>query len=92
MRVENNLLKRIYYVLDSLCVFVFFFQKNPSTIRQAEEDQGRENFTMNAWLNLDRSTPISQHIKGLCGEAKDSTYVRDIDLKWLADLPGLYLI
>lgn len=63
-------------------------QKNPSTIRQPEEDRGWENYTMTARVNLDRSATISPHIKPLCAEAKDNTFVRDVDLKALAELPG----
>ncbi|CAG9797970.1 unnamed protein product [Chironomus riparius] len=62
-------------------------QKNPSTIRTPEEDKGRENFTMTGWVNLERSSPISRHLS-ICSEAKDSTYVRDVDLKSWAELPG----
>lgn len=43
---------------------------------------------MTGWVNLDQSSVISQHIKALCAEAKDSTYVRNVDLKSLAELPG----
>lgn len=65
-------------------------QKNPSTIRQPEEDRGKENFTMTAWVDLERSSPISRHMSSLCLEAKDSTYVRIVDLKSWAELPGKF--
>lgn len=42
---------------------------------------------MTGWVNLERSSPISRHLS-ICSEAKDSTYVRDIDLKSWAELPG----
>lgn len=60
-------------------------QKNPSTIRQPEEDRMRENYTMTAWIDLMRSPTISRHIPSLCSEASDATYVRDVDLKAWAD-------
>lgn len=63
-------------------------QKNPNTIRQPEEDRGRENFTMTAWVNLPRSTAISRHTLPICSEAIDSTYISDFDLKILASKPG----
>ncbi|XP_058059982.1 out at first protein [Anopheles bellator] len=63
-------------------------QKNPSTIRTPEEDRGKENYTMTAWVLLDRATPISRHVAPLCSEAQESTYVRDVDLKAWAELPG----
>ncbi|CRK86512.1 CLUMA_CG000204, isoform C [Clunio marinus] len=63
-------------------------QKNPTTIRTPEEDRGKENYTMTGWLvNLDRSSPISRHLS-ICSEAKDSTYVRDVDLKSWSEIPG----
>lgn len=43
---------------------------------------------MTAWVDLDRSAPISRHLSSLCTEASDSTYVRDVDLKAWAELPG----
>lgn len=46
---------------------------------------------MTAWVNLERSAPISRHITSVCAEAKDSTYIRDVDLKAWAELPGTHL-
>lgn len=63
-------------------------QKNPSTIRQPEEDRGRDNYTMTAWVDLTQSTPLSRHISNLCSEAPDATYIRDVDLKAWAEMPG----
>ncbi|XP_017006137.2 out at first protein [Drosophila takahashii] len=63
-------------------------QKNPHTIRTPEEDKGRETFTMSSWVQLNRSLPITRHLQGLCAEAMDATYVRDVDLKAWAELPG----
>lgn len=68
----------------------FFVQKNPSTIRQPEEDRGRENYTMTSWVNLPFSSPISRHIAALCSEAADSTYISDFDINILASKPGDY--
>lgn len=66
-------------------------QKNPTTIRQPEEDRGKENYTMTGWVILKKSAPISRHISALCQEAKDSTYVREVDLKAWAELPGNFV-
>ncbi|KAH8412682.1 hypothetical protein KR009_004496 [Drosophila setifemur] len=63
-------------------------QKNPHTIRTPEEDKGRETFTMSSWVQLNRSLPITRHLQGLCAEATDATYVRGVDLKAWAALPG----
>jgi len=63
-------------------------QKNPHTIRTPEEDKGRETYTMSSWVQLNRSLPITRHLQSLCAEATDATYVRDVDLKAWAELPG----
>ncbi|XP_050078338.1 out at first protein [Anopheles maculipalpis] len=63
-------------------------QKNPSTIRTPEEDRGKENYTMTGWVLLDRAMPISRHVAPFCVEAQEATYVRDVDLKAWAELPG----
>ncbi|XP_055920198.1 out at first protein [Eupeodes corollae] len=63
-------------------------QKNPSTVRIPEEDKGKEILTMTSWIHLNKSTPITRHLSGLCSEAADATYVRDIDVKAWAELPG----
>lgn len=63
-------------------------QKNPHTIRTPEEDKGRETYTMSSWVQLNRSLPITRHLQTLCAEATDATYVRDVDLKAWAELPG----
>nr|ACN94672.1 GA22098 [Drosophila miranda] len=63
-------------------------QKNPHTIRTPEEDKGRETYTMSSWVQLNRSLPITRHLQTICAEAMDATYVRDVDLKSWAALPG----
>jgi len=66
-------------------------QKNPGTIRTPEEDRGRENFTMDLFVNVGKSGVISRHIASLCGEAGDATYTRDADIKMWAAQPGASL-
>lgn len=63
-------------------------QKNPSTIRQPEEDRGRDNYTMTSWVDLKRSPMLSRHITNLCSEAANSIYVRQDDIKAWADTLG----
>lgn len=59
-------------------------QKNPGSIRVAEEDRGSTNYTMDLFLDVNKSNIISKHILKLCTEAGDSTYTRQDDLKqWL---------
>lgn len=66
-------------------------QKNPSTVRIAEEDKGRANYTMNLFLDVDQSGAVSQHIQALCSTAADTTYTRREDLKQWAMRPGTYV-
>ncbi|XP_021928313.1 out at first protein isoform X3 [Zootermopsis nevadensis] len=66
-------------------------QKNPGTIRTPEEDKGRENFTMDLFVNVGKSGVISRHISSLCGEAGDATYTREADIKMWASQPGASL-
>lgn len=74
---------------DSLSFLLF--QKNPNTIRTPEEDRGKENYTMSGWLAVDKASVISRHIPGMCQEAGESTYVRDLDLRLWAEMPGKWL-
>lgn len=63
-------------------------QKNPGAVRIPEEDRGRDNYTMDHWVIIDRSSVISKHIKGVCGEAAQSTFARGEDVRLWAALPG----
>ncbi|XP_024936882.1 out at first protein isoform X2 [Cephus cinctus] len=59
-------------------------QKNPGTIRIAEEDRGHSNYTMDLFLDISQSKIISNQVAILCAEAADSTYTRNEDLKqWI---------
>ncbi|KAK0181535.1 hypothetical protein PV327_003812 [Microctonus hyperodae] len=62
-------------------------QKNPGTIRIAEEDRGYTNYTMDLFLDATKSKLISKHIVTFCNEAADSTYTRNDDIKqWIQRL------
>lgn len=62
-------------------------QKNPGTIRVAEEDKGHVNYTMDLFLDVLQSKDISKHVGILCGEAAGSAYTRNEDLKqWIQRL------
>lgn len=63
-------------------------QKNPGTIRTPEEDKGRENYTMDNTVILEKSAVISPHIAEMCAEAISSTYTRFEDVKIWAALQG----
>ncbi|XP_015514887.1 out at first protein [Neodiprion pinetum] len=63
-------------------------QKNPGTIRIAEEDRGHSNYTMDLFLDVSKSGVISKHVATLCGEAADTTYTRNDDLKQWVQRPG----
>lgn len=63
---------------------VNFFQKNPRAVRSAEERRGVEQLTMNMAVNLSRAWQLSTHIRNVCGEARESIYTREADVKhWL---------
>ncbi|XP_043277314.1 out at first protein isoform X2 [Venturia canescens] len=64
-------------------------QKNPGTIRVAEEDRGHSNYSMDLFLNVSKSKVISKHVITLCTEeAAASTYTRKEDLKQWIQRPG----
>ncbi|KAG7204488.1 hypothetical protein KM043_004918 [Ampulex compressa] len=63
-------------------------QKNPGTVRVAEEDKGHVNYTMDLFLDVSESKEISKHISVLCGEAVGSAYTRSEDLKQWIQRPG----
>ncbi|GLV33049.1 out at first [Carabus blaptoides fortunei] len=63
-------------------------QKNPGTVRTPEEDRGHDNFTMDYFVQLDRSSVISKHIAGTCSEAAEATYTRHVDIQQWAASPG----
>ncbi|PIK48768.1 putative out at first protein [Apostichopus japonicus] len=56
-------------------------QKNPGTIRNPEDDLGREQLQMDMSINLERASRISKHIRDICSEARTTTYTREEDLK-----------
>ncbi|KAG5843782.1 hypothetical protein ANANG_G00154560 [Anguilla anguilla] len=59
-------------------------QKNPRAVRSAEERRGVEQLTMSAAVNLSRAWQLSAHIHNVCGEARESIYAREADVKhWL---------
>lgn len=64
-------------------------QKNPGTIRVADEVRGYTNYTMDLFLDVSKSKIISKHIATLCTEAADSTYTRREDLKQWVQRPGM---
>lgn len=82
----------VFYYFAIIIMVYIFGQKNPSTIRQPEEDRGRENYTMTSWVNLPFSSPISRHVAALCNEAADATYISDFDINILASKPGKNLL
>ncbi|XP_035677153.1 out at first protein-like [Branchiostoma floridae] len=59
-------------------------QKNPGTIRNAEDDKGQEHLVMDMGVDLEKSAVISRHIYNICAEAGAATYTRETDLKYLA--------
>ncbi|XP_057336896.1 out at first protein [Microplitis mediator] len=63
-------------------------QKNPGTVRVAEEDRGYTNYTMDLFIDINKSLVISKHISTFCSEAAESTFTRNKDLKLWIQRPG----
>uniref|UniRef100_T1JC08 Out at first protein n=1 Tax=Strigamia maritima TaxID=126957 RepID=T1JC08_STRMM len=55
-------------------------QKNPGTIRQPEENKGKDQMSMELLIDLEKSSVISHHIRNMCAEANDAIYARESDL------------
>ncbi|XP_014671777.1 PREDICTED: out at first protein-like [Priapulus caudatus] len=62
-------------------------QKNPGTIRNAEEDKGTEQHDLDLCVDVGQASVISPHLPVLCHDAKETTFARETDLKALAK-PG----
>ncbi|XP_038634742.1 out at first protein homolog [Scyliorhinus canicula] len=59
-------------------------QKNPRTVRVAEEQRGLEHLYMDVAVNYSRANPLSVHINNVCAEAMDAVYARESDVKhWM---------
>eukprot|EP00076_Gallus_gallus_P029367 XP_015153428.1 out at first protein homolog isoform X1 [Gallus gallus] len=59
-------------------------QKNPRTVRQAEEVRGLEHLSMDVAVNFSKGAQLSSHIHNVCAEAKEAIYTREEDVKfWL---------
>ncbi|KAJ6653965.1 hypothetical protein lerEdw1_007597 [Lerista edwardsae] len=59
-------------------------QKNPRTVRQAEEVRALEHLSMDVAVNFSKGAQLSSHIHNVCSEAKEAIYTREEDVKfWL---------
>ncbi|XP_071432425.1 out at first protein homolog [Pithys albifrons albifrons] len=59
-------------------------QKNPRTVRQAEEVRGLEHLSMDVAVNFSKGAQLSSHLHNVCAEAKEAIYTREEDVKfWL---------
>ncbi|XP_064253703.1 out at first protein homolog isoform X2 [Passer domesticus] len=59
-------------------------QKNPRTVRQAEEVRGVEHLSMDVAVNFSKAAQLSSHIHNVCAEAREAIYTREEDVKfWL---------
>ena len=59
-------------------------QKNPNAVRHPEEDKGRDFIEAHLVVDLAVSALISPHIAEQCADAKDYIYVKDDDLRAIA--------
>lgn len=66
------------------------FQKNPGTIRVAEDNKGVYNVTIDMKIKLKESSHISRHVGSICSEAPDTTFTSKIDIDKWAAVPGNY--
>lgn len=66
-------------------------QKNPGTVRQAEEDKGRFNTSLDLSLVVASASAarISPHVAAMCSEAMDSTYISVADVHTWANIMGI---
>jgi hypothetical protein len=76
-----RLLKQDFIAADAIAKLR---QKNPNTVRTAEEDAGRDNSTFDYLVDPAKAHAISSHISPLCGSG--SIYAREADLKFWAAL------
>lgn len=59
-------------------------QKNPQTIRTAEEKRLTETSSMNVAVNLMQAWQLSTHIYNTCSVAREAVYTREADVHhWL---------
>lgn len=59
-------------------------QKNPRTIRAAEEKKATEMLSMNVAVNLTRAWQLSGHLYNMCSVAREAVYTREADVRhWL---------
>ncbi|XP_065205859.1 out at first protein isoform X2 [Planococcus citri] len=61
-------------------------QKNPGTIRVAENDEGVKNKTLGISLYLPETGLISKYVKSMCTEAMDFTYSSYSDMETWSSL------
>lgn len=64
-------------------------QKNPGTIRTAEENRGIVNKTLGILLYVPKGDEISKHVTAMCNEALDSTYTSYSDLETWSESLGV---
>ncbi|KAM3830832.1 out at first protein homolog [Vipera latastei] len=57
-------------------------QKNPQTVRQAEEVRALEHLSMDVAVNFSKGAQLSSHIYNICSEAKETIYTREEDVKF----------
>lgn len=63
---------------------IFYTQKNPRAVRQAEEMRGLEQLHMDMAVNFSQGGLLSPHLHNVCAEAADAIYTRQEDVRfWL---------
>lgn len=70
---------------------MYIFQKNPGTVRVAEDNKGVFNITIDMKIKLKDSSHISRHVGSLCSEAPDTTFTSKDDIDKWAAVPGIHI-
>ncbi len=73
----------VFIVWTSIESYVYFLlvQKNPGTIRNPEEDKGKEHIILDLNIHLEKASRISPYIYNICSEAKANIYSREQDVR-----------
>lgn len=71
-------------IIKKLVVVIYCLQKNPNAIRHPEEDKGRDYVETHLVIDLSQSAVISPFIAQQCGDASEFIYVKDDDLRAIA--------
>lgn len=70
---------------------LIYLQRNPGTIRQAEDDKGIDYNYMNLIIDIKKSSVISPHITNICANTSN-IFTRDIDIESFSKNKGMLIV